>query len=75
MTEGDKRNCFYLCKAMIRPHLEQCIYRLGGHDLWNDIDKLDKRQMKATKLIPGPSSAAAKQDDCALFEKSMKCLT
>ena len=40
-------------QAIVRPRLEYCMYRLGGHDLWKDIDKFDKRQMRATKLIPG----------------------
>ena len=40
--------------SIIRPRLEYCLYRLGVHDLWKDIDTFGKRQMRATKLIPGP---------------------
>ena len=40
-----------LYKAIVRPHLEHCIQEWSPY-LWKDIDKVEKIQGRATKLIP-----------------------
>ena len=40
-----------LCKAIVRPHLEYCIQAWKPYRK-TDIDKLDRIQRRATKMIP-----------------------
>ena len=40
-----------LCKSLVRPHLE-CAVQFWSPHLHRDIDKMEKVQRKATKMIP-----------------------
>ena len=51
ITYKDKSLIIPLYKAIVRPHLEYCIQAWNSH-IRKDVDMLEKRQRRATKLIP-----------------------
>ena len=51
ITYKEKQLIVPLYKAIVRPHLEYCIQALRPYRK-KDIDKLDRIQRRATKMIP-----------------------
>ena len=51
VTYKEKQLIVPLCKAIVRPHLEHCIHAWRPYRK-KDIDKLERIQRRATKMIP-----------------------
>ena len=51
ITYKEKQLIVPLCKAIVRPHLEYCIQPWSPYRK-KDIDKLERIQRRATKIIP-----------------------
>ena len=51
ITYKEKQLIVPLCKAIVRPHLEYCIQAWRPYRK-KDIDKLERIQRRATKIIP-----------------------